>query len=492
VPPRRPATQASDVIDRRQRHVALLVAGCFFMEMLDGTIVTTSAPQIARSLAVPANAISLIITAYVVTLAALIPVSGWMSARLGARRVFLSAILVFALASLGCALSTSLPELVAMRVLQGAGGAMMVPVGRLVVLAKAAKADLMRVTAYLIWPALVAPVIAPLAGGLITTYASWHWLFLINVPLAAVAFLATLRLIESPVQGPPPPLDRVGVALTCTGLAGLTWTTGLLSKAAPDWPADIAIGVASLLIMLVAIRHLLRSANPLIDLRTLRIATFGASVGGSSIFFLVVGAAPFLLPLLFQEVCGWSSVKSGAVVLILFLGNIAIKPATTALYGRFGFRAMLVAATAGLAATMVGAGFMTAATPLAVVGVVLLLSGVARSVGGTGYTTIAFSDVPAARMRDANTLQATAQQLSLGFGVAMGAIALRAGHPLGRLLPGNDTEASAYTVAFILLGLVSLLATVGALRLHPLAGNVLRGTGGRRRETPKSRGAPAR
>src|SRR3984957_516628 len=180
------------MIATRQRHVALLVAGCFFMEMLDGTIVTTSAPQIARSLAVPANSVSFIVTAYVVTLAALIPASGWMSARWGARRVFLSAIGVFTLASLGCALSRSLPELVAMRVLQGAGGAMMMPVGRLGGVARTAKANLMTITAYLIWPALLAPVIAPLAGGAITTYANWHWLFLINLPLAAIAFVVAL------------------------------------------------------------------------------------------------------------------------------------------------------------------------------------------------------------------------------------------------------------------------------------------------------------
>lgn len=253
----------------------------------------------------------------------------------------------------------------------------------------------------------------------------------------------------------------------------------------------MTIGVGSLLMMTVAIRHLLRSAVPLIDLRTLRIATFGASVSGSAIFFLVVGAGPFLLPLLFQEVFGWSSVKSGAVVLLLFVGNIAIKPATTFLYSRFGFRVMLLLATTGMAATMVAAGLMTASTPLAVVGLVLILSGVARSIGGTGYTTIAFSDVPTAQMRDANTLQATVQQLSLGFGVALGSIALRVGHPLGKLLPGEETQATAYTVAFILLGSISLLAAAAALRLHRTAGDVLRRDGARRSRSPSEPSAEA-
>jgi EmrB/QacA subfamily drug resistance transporter len=463
------------MIERRQQQLALLVAGCLFMELLDGTIVTTSAPQIARSLAVSPGAISVVVTAYVVTVAALIPVSGWVSARFGARRVFLAAIALFACASLGCAASTSLPELVVMRVLQGAGGAMMVPVGRLVVLARTAKADLMTMTAYLIWPALLAPVVAPLAGGAITTYANWHWLFLINVPLAALAFAAALRLVSSPPREAPPPLDGAGIALTCIGLAALTCTAALISDARPNWAPAIACGLASALVILVAVRHLLRSPHPVINLRTLRIPTFRAAVGGLAIFGVVVGAGPFLFPLLFQQVFGWSAVKSGSVVLFIFLGNIAIKPATTYLYGRAGFRRVLAISTAGMAATMAAAALLTAATPLALIAGILLLSGIARSVGGTGYLTIVFTDVPAPQMRDANTLQATVQQFSLGFGVAVATILLRLGHPLGIALLGDGAEATAYSIAFVLLGCLSLMATAGALRLHPTAGDVLRG-----------------
>jgi EmrB/QacA subfamily drug resistance transporter len=468
------------MIDRRQRQLALLVAGCLFMELLDGTIVTTSAPQIAHSLAVSPGVISIVVTAYLVTVAALIPLSGWVSARFGARQVFLTAIAIFALASLGCAASTSLPELVVMRVLQGAGGALMMPVGRIVVLARTAKADLMTITAYLIWPALVAPVIAPLAGGAITTYANWHWLFLINVPLAALAFAAALRLVSSPPREAPPPLDRAGIALTCTGLAALTCTAALLSDARPNWVPAIACGVASALVITFAVRHLLRTRAPVINLRTLRIPTFGAGVGGIAVFGVVVGAGPFLLPLLFQEIFRWSAVKSGSVVLFLFLGNIAIKPATSYLYGRAGFRRLLAVATAGMAATMGAAALLTAATPLPLIAAILLLSGIARSVGGTGYQTIAFTDVPEAQMRDASTLQATVQQLAVGFGVAVATILLRLGHPLGIALLGDGSEATAYSVAFVLLGLVSLVATAGALRLHPSAGDVLRGDRARR------------
>jgi EmrB/QacA subfamily drug resistance transporter len=462
------------MIERRHRNLALLVAGCFFMEILDGTIVTTAAPQIGSSLDVPATAISLVITAYLVTLAVLIPLSGWVGSRFGARPVFLAAIVIFTAASAACAAATNLPELVGFRVLQGVGGAMMVPVGRLVVLAKTPKQELMRVVAFLVWPGLIAPVFAPLAGGVITTYASWHWIFLINVPLGAVAFVVALRLIESPPTPPPARLDRLGVLLTCGGLAALTYDADLLARDQPPWLFVAACGIAAAVLLAAAVRHLLVTEDPLINLRTLRIATFGASIGGSTVFWLAVGAVPFLLPLLFQEIFDWSPVKSGAVVLFVFLGNVGIKPATTFLYGRFGFRTVLVTATLGLAATLVGCAFLTVGTPLALIAFVALLSGVARSVGLTGYTTLAFADVPDEHLRDANVLQATNQQLASGLGVAAGAVLLRAGGPIGDLLPNGADEATAYAIAFALLALITLVSTYGALRLPPGAGDEIR------------------
>jgi EmrB/QacA subfamily drug resistance transporter len=484
------------MIERRHRNLALLVAGCFFMEILDGTIVTTAAPKIGASLGVPATSISLVITAYLVTLAVLIPLSGWIGSRFGARPVFLAAIVVFTVASALCAASTSLPELVAFRVLQGVGGAMMVPVGRLVVLAKTPKQQLMRMIGFLVWPALIAPVFAPLAGGVITTYASWHWLFLINVPLGAIAFAAALRLIESPPTPPPPRLDRRGVLLTCGGLAALTYDADLLSQGSPPWLVVGAVGAAAVVLLIAATRHLWATEHPLVNLRTLRIATFGASIGGSAVFWIAVGAVPFVLPLLFQEVFGWSPVKSGAIVLFVFLGNVAIKPATTFLYGHFGFRAVLIAATTGLAATLVGMAFLSAGTPLALIAFVALLSGVARSVGLTGYTTLAFSDVPEEQLRDANTLQATNQQLASGLGVAAGALLVRAGGSLADLFSGSPGEEAAYEVAFLLLAVVALIAAVGALRLPPEAGEAIRvrgsGSASAARGRRRARSTPTR
>ncbi len=200
--------------DRRLRNTALLVAGCFFMENLDGTIVTTAAPRIGDALHVASTSVGLVIAAYMVTLAVFIPLSGWLAARWGARPVFLTAIVIFTASSVLCAASTSLAELVVFRVTQGIGGAMMVPVGRLVVLSRTGKAQVLAMIGLLVWPGLVAPVVAPLAGGVITTYASWQWLFLVNVPLGVLAFVFAWRLIDSPhTDQAAPPLDPIGGVL---------------------------------------------------------------------------------------------------------------------------------------------------------------------------------------------------------------------------------------------------------------------------------------
>jgi EmrB/QacA subfamily drug resistance transporter len=461
------------VIDRQLRRTALLVAGCFFMENLDGTIVVTAIPRISRALDVSAASCGLVVAAYLTTLAVLIPVSGWLTARYGARPVFLTAIGVFTVASLGCALSTSLAVLVALRVLQGLGGALMVPVGRMVVFGAAEQGQIMRLMSYIVWPGLVAPVIAPLAGGVITTYAGWRWLFLINIPLGVVALLVARRVIHGGRAQEAGRLDRAGVLLTCTGLAALTYGAHLASGTDPAWGPAAAMAVAAVGLLAAAARHLLTTEQPLVNLRNLRIHTFAAAIRGSAGFWLVVGAIPFLLPLMFQTVFGWSAIRSGALVMFVFVGNIAIKPATTWIFRRFGFRSTLIVATVGLAATAAAMGLLDASTPLALVALIALLSGVARSVGLTGYSTLTLADVPPEQMRDANALAATNQQLFSGLGVTAAAVALAAAGSLEDLLPGGHGAGTAYTIAFGLLALVGLAASYDAVRLHPRAGSGL-------------------
>jgi EmrB/QacA subfamily drug resistance transporter len=460
------------VIEGRQRNVALLVAGCMFMEMLDGTIVVTASPQLGRSLHAPATEIGLLVTAYLLTLAVLIPLSGWLARRVGNRTVFLSAIAIFTLASIGCAVSTSVGELVGMRVLQGVGGAMMVPVGRTMVVSLADKKDLLRITAYVVWPGLLAPVLAPMAGGLLTTYASWHWIFLINVPLGALAFGAAWRLVApGRERAAPPPLDWPGVLLTCAGLGGLTYTAHLISLTPLPAAEIVAFAIISAGALAGAVWHLRRTPHPLLNLRTLRTDTFRVSQLGGSLYWLVVGAGPFLLPLLWQTQFGWSPVKSGAVVLFVFAGNVGIKPATTPLINRFGFRAVLITSTLIMAAVMAALGFTTAATPLPVIALLALISGVVRSSALTVYSTVGFADMPAERMRDANTLFATTSQLANGLSVAVATVALR----VGGLLPGAGAHpVLPYTAAFVVLAVIALGVCGEAMLLRPGAGDAAR------------------
>lgn len=456
------------MIDTRERNTALLVAGCFFMEMLDGTIVTTATPQISGSLKVAPTAVGLVITAYLLTVAVLIPASGWLIGRFGVRVVFLSAITLFTLASLGCAASGSLTMLVAMRIVQGAGGAMMVPVGRMVVLGRTAKQDIMRVMSYIVWPGLIAPVIAPLAGALLTEYASWQWIFLINVPLGLLAFGVAWRLVDDGERGAPQPLDRLGLLLTSAGLGGLAYTAQLVADDGAGALPVTVLGIGSVALVVLAARHLLRTAHPLVALDTLRVATFRTAQSGLLVFWLVVGAAPYLLPLLFQDLFRWSPVRSGAVVLLVFAGNIAIKPATTPMLNRFGFRPVLLLATIGLAATMMTLGLVTAATPLLITGTLCLLAGIFRSIGLTAYNVVALADIAPDRMRDANTVAAITQQLAVALAVAVAVVALRA----GRRLPGGP--ATSYTFAFGFFCALALLPVAGAVRLGAQAGDAVR------------------
>jgi MFS family permease len=253
----------------------------------------------------------------------------------------------------------------------------------------------------------------------------------------------------------------------------LTWGAHLISDSSPQWPLVAALGLASVLLLTAGARHMLRVPAPLVDLKTLRIPTFGNAMLGSSLVWLVIGAIPFLLPLLFQTVFGWSPIKSGALVLFVFVGNIAIKPATSSLYRTYGFRRVLLAASGCLALTAVGCALLTASTPVVAIALLTLISGAARSVSMTGYSTLALSDVPSSQMRAANALNSTVQQLFTGLAVALATVALRIGHDFGHAFGKANDPRSQYSVAFLAIALVAGVATIVVLRLNPSAGEVL-------------------
>ncbi|MDQ1569468.1 MAG: hypothetical protein QOF79_142 [Actinomycetota bacterium] len=443
------------------------------MENLDGTILATAAPSIARSFDVPSASVGVAITAYLLALAAFIPLSGWLTDRLGVRVVFISAIAIFTVASLLCAFSTTLPEFTVLRVVQGIGGAMMVPVGRLAVLRETSKADIIRAISWLTWPALFAPVAAPFLGGLITTYATWPWIFLLNVPLGIIGVIAAIVLVPGGVRARDRRLDWLGFSLVCLGLGLLTYAGSAFSEANPPLIAGAVGLIAGLALTGLAALHLIRTANPLFDLRVFRTETFRVTHAGGSIFRLTILAMPFMLALFFQDALGWSPIEAGSVILVLFVGNLAAKLATTRLLVRFGFRRVLLASTVGAVVSMWLTALVDNATPVLVVIALLFFSGVTRSVGFTAYNTIAFADIDDVQMTDVNTLASTVQQAAAGFGVAIGAIALRAGQPLGQFV-GASGVVGAFHVAFALVGILALVPLIEVISLSPRAGDNIR------------------
>jgi EmrB/QacA subfamily drug resistance transporter len=442
------------------RALALLVAGTFFMENLDGTIVATAAPAIASDLGVRPVDINAAMTAYLVTVAVGIPVSGWLADRFGGKRIFMIAIAVFTLASALCAVSVSLPMLCAVRVLQGIGGAMMVPVGRLVVLRSTQKRDLLNAIAYLTWPALIAPVLAPFLGGWLSTYASWQWIFLVNIPLGAVALVTAVRVVPLVDTDSVAPLDWIGFVLCGVSLATLLLGMEQVGAQNVDGLVFAILLVVAVVTGFVAVWRMLRAKHPLLDLHALRVPTFRVGNAGGMVYRLAISAAPFLLPLMFQLAFGWSAVNSGLMVMAVFAGNVLIKPATSPLIRRFGFRTVIIGSSLGGVLMFVACVFLTPSTPLPLIAVVLFLSGVFRSIGFSGYNSLQFADIPAEQMTGANTLSSTIGQLAAGLGVAVGALALRLSDAvLGASGPGAAVLPH-YHFAF---------GVVAVLMLYPLA-----------------------
>src|SRR4051812_27108004 len=459
------------------RGLALLVAGAMFMEIMDGTVIAPAAPHIGDSFGVPAVSVNVAITAYVLAVAVLIPSSGWLAGRVGARRGFTPAIAVFTLASIGFAAAPGLLLLAAPRGLMGVGAPMMVPAGRLVVLRPTAKTDLIRAIAYLTWPALVAPVFAPALGGVLSTYASWRWIFLINVPLGLAALVLARRLVPDVRGAERRSLDWRGFGLVAVGVAALVVGMESIGSTRPDWvAAAVGLGLGAVALG-AAVRYLLRARRPLVDLRILRIATYRVTALAGSGYRAAITAIPFLLPLFFQLGFGWTAAQAGLAVIALFVGNIGIKPATTPLLRRFGIRPVMAVSIVAGALCLVGMAFLQATTPLPVVLALLLASGIARSVGFTAYNTVAFADVPAERMTPANTLLSTVQELGGGLGVAVGALLVRVGGPIGAATGLGEGAGAAFRVAFVLLAVLLLVPLVAALRLPRTAGAVVTGRG---------------
>lgn len=455
--------------------IALLVAAAFFMEFIDGTVIATALPQMAISFGVSAVDLNAGMSAYMLTLAVLIPASGWAAERFGARNVFTFALAVFTLASLFCAMATGVGEFILLRIIQGIGGALMVPVGRLTVLKTTPKPQLIKAIATLTWPALVAPILGPPLGGFITHYASWHWIFYINVPLGIIAMILAWRLFPQQPADQPKHFDKPGFVLT--GLAMLALVTGLelISQDHILWTTAVLLLAAGAAMSVLAVRHLSRAAAPMVHLGSLVIPTFRISMGGGSLFRITISAVPFLLPLMLQVGFGMDPFHAGLLVLAVFAGNLAMKPATTPLIRRFGFRPVLVVNGLLSVFSLLFCAFLTPGTPDWLIMLLLFLGGLSRSMQFTGISTLAFSDVPASHMADANTLFSTALQLSVGLGITVGALGTRFGEQLVERMQWQAVPGMSFKIAFVVIAVITLFGWLDMLRLKPDAGATVSG-----------------
>ncbi|MDX8535107.1 MFS transporter [Mesorhizobium sp. VK25A] len=453
---------------RQSRRVALIVAVAFFMQLLDSTIISTSLPQMGQSFGVPAVAMSIGITAYMLTMAVFVPLSAWLADRFGARTIFLVAIALFTLASIACGFSQSLTAFVAARIVQGLGSALMTPVGRILVLRNAEKSELLNATALITWPALFAPVIGPVLGGFITTYLSWHWNFFINAPLGLTGLALVARFVPGDRDSEAKPFDWPGFFLTSLGLAVMLY--GLERLAHPGdslLPTIGSIGIG-IVIGWSAVRHLLQARHPLLDLSAFKVLTFAIStLAAGTVFRVAINATPFLLPLLFQVGFGLRPVDAGLLVLAYFLGNLGMKTVTTPTLRRFGFRAVMVVNGAIASLAIMACGAISPQTPLALTVALMLVAGLSRSMQFTALNTLAFADIGARQRSSAATLSSMLQQIAMLFGVAIAAAILN----LSQIIRGEaEPDLLDFRITFAVIGLVGLAAAMRFLVLPANAG----------------------
>ncbi|HMK90714.1 MAG TPA: MDR family MFS transporter [Methylocystis sp.] len=450
----------------------LIVATALFMETLDGTVLATALPAMAADLHEDPVALKLALTSYLLALAVFIPLSGWAADKFGARRVFRAAMTVFTLGSICCGLSSSLAGVVLSRVVQGMGGAMMTPVGRLVILRSAPRAELVRALAWLTIPALVGPMMGPPLGGFIATYFHWRYIFWINAPIGALGVLLAERFIPDLSEPDPGPLDSLGAALSGGGLACLVFGFSIVGRGFLPTPAVAALIAAGALALLAYVRHARRTEAPILDLSLLQVPTYRAAVCGGLLFRIGVGATPFLLPLLLQAGFHLSAFQSGSLTFVAAAGAMAMKTAAQPILKLFSFRRVLLVNAAIASTFLIVNAWFTPATPHWIVMGVLLAGGFFRSLEFTALNALAFADIESRDMSRAASFSAVAQQLSASLGVAIAAAALEVSRAQrgGGVLLTED-----FAPAFFLIAGVSTLSIAFFWPLAPTAGDELAG-----------------
>lgn len=462
----------SSAVQRPFWIVPLTVATALFMENTDSTVIATALPSIAESLNEDPIALKLALTAYLVILAIFIPVSGWMADRYGARTVFRVALVVFMAGSLACAAANGLAWFVAARFLQGMGGAMMVPVGRLVVLRSVPKSQLVTALSYLTFPALVGPVLGPPVGGLITTWFDWRWIFFINLPIGCAGIVLATLFFEDVREPERPPLDISGFLLLGTGLAALM--LGLASLGRHLLPAAMSWGclAGGAILLPLYWAHARRVAHPIVRLDLMERPTFRVAVLGGSLFRIGTGAIPFLLPLMLQVGFGLDALHSGLITFAAAAGAMFVKTLAPKILRRTGFRTLMTWNALLASAFLAVNGFYTAQTPHWIMVALLFVGGCSRSIQFTCVNAIAYADLESREMSAATSFASVCQQLSLSLGVTLGALALEGTAGLhGR----TQIEAGDFGPAFFAVAMISAASVLAFRNLSPDAGTEISG-----------------
>ena len=450
--------------EARPKVIAMIVGSAIIMQQIDSTVITTALPQMAVSLHADPVRLSLAVTAYLLSLAIFVPVSGWAADRFGGRVIFRLAIALFTLGSILCGLSGNLIELTAARVLQGFGGAMMVPVGRLVLFRSVEKTALIATMAYLQVPAQLGPVLGPPIGGFITTYFSWRWIFLVNVPLGLLGIALVTLFFDNPKEDTERPLDWIGFLLTGTSAFCVMYGIEAIGRGHGGLEESIGLLVAGFALGALSFRHLRRAKHPLLDLSVFRIPTFQAAIYGGSLFRAGAGTLVFLLPLLLQVVFGLSAFASGSITFATAAGSLSMKITARPIIRRFGFRNVILFNGLISAAGIAMCAFFNAAMPEYTIFVLLLIVGFFQSLQYTATQAMTYADVQQPLMSTATSVASMTQQLSRGFGISVVAallhlsLAWRGATKLGTF---------DFKVAFAGAVLFALVSLIYGWTLHP-------------------------